>query len=319
MTNLPNLASMSRALGALKPGARCALISPSGPPVHEMVDKAETLLRSWGLVPVRGTHVLDHHPRATTYLAGTDEDRAADLTWAWTDPAIDAVFCVRGGYGAIRLLDLLDLESLQRAAPKPMYGSSDITALHEFWQQRLGVPTWFTPMIATRDLQDSPENTEWLRRAVLGDGPWEVATDEDTVTITPGVAHGEVTGGNMDLLGMSTGTHPSVIGRARGKIVLLEEIHESPYRLDRLLQILLRSGYFDGAVGIGLGTWEDCGPLPEVRALMEEQLAPLGIPVVWGFRFGHGKKASSFPIGRGVTATLTADDNPRLVFDQPRA
>lgn len=316
---MTDMARIAPALSSLKPGARCALISPSGPPVPAMVDKAEALLASWGLAPVRGAHVLDRHPRATTYLAGTDEARAADLTWAWTDPDIDAVFCIRGGYGAIRLLDLLDAERLGAATAKPMYGSSDITALHEFWQQRLGVPTWFTPMIATRDLQDSPANVEWLRRAVFGDGPWEMATDEHTETITPGVAHGEVTGGNMDLLSMSTGTHPSVLGRAAGRIVLLEETHESTYRLDRLLQLLSRSGYFEGAIGIGLGTWEDCGPLPEVRALMEEKLAPLGIPVIWGLRFGHGNKASSFPMGKGVTATLTADDNPRLVFDQPTA
>jgi muramoyltetrapeptide carboxypeptidase len=172
-------------------------------------------------------------------------------------------------------------------------------------------------MIATKDLQDSPENVEALRRAVLGGGPWEVASDDETATIVPGEVHGEITGGNLDLLSLSTGSHPSVIGRAEGKIVLMEEIHESPYRLDRLLQLLLRSGYFDGAIGIGLGTWVDWGPLPEIRALMEETLSPLGVPVIWGLRFGHGARVSSFPIGHGITATLRADDKPALVLDQP--
>ncbi|MBN9613828.1 MAG: LD-carboxypeptidase, partial [Actinobacteria bacterium] len=270
----------SSALRSLSPGSRCALISPSGPPEPQLVDAGEALLRSWGLEPVRGPHVLDRHERASGYLAGSDEARTEDLSWAWTDPEIDAVFCVRGGYGAIRLLDHLDAEALVAASPKPLYGSSDITALHEYWQQRLGVPTWFTPMIATNDLQDSPGNIEALRSAVLGDRPWELASDTQTATLVAGEAPGEVTGGNLSLLAMSTGSHPSTQGRAAGRIVLLEEVHESPYRIDGLMQILLRSGYFEGAVGVGLGTWEDCGPLDEIRALMVELLAPLDVPVV---------------------------------------
>lgn len=304
----------SPAFGPLGRGARCALISPSGPPVPSAVDEAEALLRSWGLEPVRGAHALDRHERASGYLAGSDVDRAADLSWAWTDPSIDGIFCLRGGYGAIRVLDHLDPEALAAARPKPLFGSSDITALHEFWQQRLGVPSWFTPMIATRDLLDSPGNVAALRAAVLGERPWELLSDDETVTLVPGKATGEVTGGNLSLLVMSTASHPSTIGRAKGRIVLLEEIHESPYRLDGLMHILLRSGYFDGAVGIGLGTWVDCGPLDEIRALMTELLTPLGIPVVWGLRFGHGPDVSSFPIGRGVTATLTAGEQPTLAF-----
>ncbi|MGR4009997.1 S66 peptidase family protein [Leucobacter sp. 1207-22] len=304
----------SPALRALEPGARCALVSPSGPSTVEAVEKAEALLRSWGLEPVRGAHVLDRHERAHGYLAGSDADRAADLTAAWTDPSIDAVFCVRGGYGAIRILDLLDADALAAAEPKPLIGSSDITALHEFWQQRLGVPTWFTPMIATNDLLESPNNVEDLRVAVLGAGPLEIARDADTETLVPGVATGDLTGGNLSLLAMNVGSHPSTGDRARGKIVLIEEVHESPYRIDGLMQILLRSGYFDGAVAVGLGTWVDCGDLDEVKALMRELLEPLGVPVIWGLRFGHGPDVSSFPIGAGVTATLIADDNPRIEF-----
>lgn len=304
----------SPALNPLRPGARCALISPSGPPVPSAVEEAEALLRSWGLEPVRGRHSLDRHERASGYLAGSDADRAADLNWAWTDPAIDGVFCLRGGYGAIRVLDHLDASALAAAQPKPLYGSSDVTALHEFWQQRLRVPTWFTPMLATRDLLDSVGNIAALRAAVLGERPWEVASDGETVSIVTGEARGEVTGGNLSLLAMSTGSHPSTLDRAEGRIVLIEEIHESPYRLDGLMQILLRSGYFDGAVGVGLGTWVDSGDLEEIRALMTELLTPLGIPVVWGLRFGHGPDVSSFPIGYGVMATLSSDDQPKLSF-----
>lgn len=278
--------------------------------------RAEGLLRSWGLEPVRGAHVLDRHERARGYLAGSDADRAADLTWAWTDPTIDGIFCVRGGYGAIRVLDELDVGTLADAAPKPLYGSSDITALHEFWQRRLGVPTWFTPMVATNDLLDSPGNIAALRAAVLGTAPFELASDADTESLVSGTARGELTGGNLSLLAMSVGSHPSTRERADGRIVLIEEVHESPYRVDGLMQILLRSGYFAGVAGVILGTWVDCGPLDEIKELMRELLTPLGVPVVWGMRFGHGPDVSSFPIGAGVAATLVADEAPRLLFDQ---
>lgn len=304
----------AEALRKLEPGARCALISPSGPAGELMIAAGERLLRSWGLEPVRAPHLSEVHPRAN-YLAGTDEHRAADLTWAWTDPDVDAIFCVRGGYGAIRVIDHLDFDALAAARPKPMFGSSDITVLHDYWQQRLGVPTWFAPMIATPDLQDSSDNIEALRRAVLGDGPCELASDSFTRTLLPGSARGELTGGNLSLLAMSTGSDPAMQGRADGRIVFLEDVHESPYRIDALMQLLLRSGYFDGAVGVALGMWVDCGPGYEIRALMHELLEPLGVPVVWGMRLGHGPRVSSFPIGRGVVARLSADEHPRLEFD----
>jgi len=279
-----------------------------------MIAAGERLLQGWGLETIRAPHLTDLHPRAN-YLAGRDEDRAADLSWAWTDPDIDAIFCVRGGYGAIRVIDHLDVDALAAARPKPFFGSSDITVLHDYWQQRLEVPTWFAPMIATPDLQDSADNIESLRRAVLGEGPCELASDEATRALIPGTARGELTGGNLSLLAMGTGSDPSMVGRADGRIVFLEEIHESPYRIDALMQILLRSGYFDHAVGVALGMWVDCGPSYEIRALMKELLEPLGIPVAWGMRLGHGPKVSSFPIGRGVVATLTADERTRLEFD----
>lgn len=314
MTQNPRVSS---ALRVLKPGARCALISPSGPAIPENIERAVSLVRSWGLEPVLGPHAAERHPRAKRYLAGTDEARAADLMWAWTDPSIDAIFCLRGGYGAIRLLDRLDVTALCAAVPKPLFGSSDITALHEFWQREIGVPTWFAPMVATKDLLDDPHNIESVRKAALGEGPLELSCDGDTATLVSGTARGELTGGNLSLIAMNIGSRSVDPERARGRIVLIEEIEEPLYKLDSLMHALLRSRYFDGVAGIMLGVWTDCGPEHEIRALMEETLAPLGVPVVWGLRFGHGHGVSTFPVGRGVTGTLFADDNPRFAFDSP--
>lgn len=299
-------------LAALEPGDKVALIAPSGPPETEQVSEAVALLRGWGLEPVLGRHVHSRHPRAA-YLAGADAERAADLQEAWTDPSVRAVFCIRGGYGTVRLLDLLDTEALRAAAPKPLIGSSDITGLHEFWEHQLGLATWFAPMVATGAVLKQPESTLRLRDAVFGGHRPLSITHADARTLVSGVASGPLTGGNLSLLAMTTGSHPAGLQRTAGKIILLEDVTEEIYRLDGLLQNLIRSGYFDGAQGIVLGTWEECGPLEEVHALVAEALVPLGIPLVRGLRIGHGGDVESVPLG--VRATLFADDSPRLAID----
>lgn len=293
------------ALTPLKPGSKVALICPSGPPSPENLDHAVELLTSWGLEVVEGPNARRRHPRAKSYLAGTDAERAADLTWAYTDPEISAVFCARGGYGAIRIIDLLNPHTLS-AHRKPLYGSSDITALHEYWQTRLQTPSWFSPMPATSDLLDCPQNIAALHAAVFGISTPQIRLGAETETLCAGEAEGEITGGNLSLLAMSTGSDPTLATRAKGRIVLLEEIHESPYRIDGLLQILLRSGYFAECAGIVLGTWVDCGSVKEIRDLCAELFAPLGVPVVWGARFGHGPRVSTFPIGCGTRMRLRA-------------
>lgn len=298
-------------LGPLKAGDRVALVAPSGPAPEAQVIAAEVLLRGWGLEPVRGKNVLSRHPRAT-YLAGSDEERAADLQDAWRDDSLSAVFCIRGGYGTVRLLDLLDLAVLRAAKPKALIGSSDITGLHEFWEQHLGLATWFAPMIATNAVLGDESSSAMLRAALFGDLSALEMTSPEAETLVPGIATGNLTGGNMSLLAMTTGSHPADYERAAGKIVLIEEVTEDVYRVDGLLHKLIRSGYFAGATGIALGTWEQCGELHEIKELVRELLIPLGLPLVWGFRFGHGANVHTLPLG--VPATLYADENPRLTI-----
>lgn len=298
-------------LGPLVPGDRVGLVAPSGPATEEQVAAAETLLRSWGLEPVRGKNVLARHPRAT-YLAGSDEQRSSDLQEAWTDDSLSAVFCIRGGYGTVRLLDRLDVAALRAAKPKALIGSSDITGLHEFWEQNIGLATWFAPMVATNAVLADESSAGMLRDALFGDLSALEMTSAEAETLVAGIATGELTGGNMSLLAMTTGSHPEGMKRTDGKIVLIEEVTEDVYRVDGLLTKLIRSGYFDGAAGIALGTWEQCGELHEIKALVEELLVPLGLPLVWGFRFGHGPNVATLPLG--VPATLYADENPRLTI-----
>lgn len=304
--------SFSTQVPLLKAGDRVALVAPSGPANQEHVDGAIALVESWGLVAVPGPNIMSRHPRAP-YLAGSDAERAADLQAAWCDDSVQAVFCIRGGYGTVRVLDLLDKEALRAAKPKVLIGSSDITGLIEFWDEHLGLPSIFAPMIGTDAVLKQPGSTEAQRRALFEPMSGLEIADPAAQTLVPGVVNGQLTGGNMALLVMSTGAHGADYQRAAGKIVLLEDVTEDPYKLDGMLHTLIRSGYFEGALGIALGTWEQCGELSDVRALMEEMLIPLGIPLVWGLRFGHGPDVVTVPLG--VNATLYADERPRIVID----
>lgn len=298
-------------LGPLKPGDRVGVIATSTPPDHDRLDASLKLIESWGLVPVEGQHLRKVHPRAK-HLAGTDEQRAEDLMRAWTDNSLAAVFCVRGGMGTLRITELLDVEALRAAEPKALIGSSDVTGLHEFWERRLGVSTWFAPMLATKDLLDSQQNIDQLHHALFTSYSGRTVTAPDAVSLVKGEAQGLTTGGNLTLIRQARELerYPDN-GSAEGRIVLLEDVGEAPWRLDGQLMGLLRSGYLDGAKGIALGTWDKCGNLDDIRMLVEDRLAPLGLPLVWGLPFGHGGPVETVPLG--VEARLVADDaHPRL-------
>lgn len=299
-------------LGPLKAGDKVGLVATSGPPVPDYLARAITVLKGWGLVPVPGKHLRDKHPSAG-YLAGTDANRAADLQDAWCDDSLAAVFVVRGGYGAVRLLDLLDLPALVAARPKPLIGSSDVTALHEYWADNLGLATWFTPMVATEDFLDDEAACTGVREALFTPLSGRSFGSDAAQTLVPGTARGRLTGGNLSLLAMTMGAHGKPKTSNAGRIGLLEDVTESVYKLDGYLHTLLRSGWFDGLAGLAMGSWKDCGEPAEVKALCEELLVPLGIPLVWELGFGHDTAAQSIPLG--VDATLEAGDIPRLVLD----
>ena len=293
----------------LQPGARVALICPSSPAPPGLVRGAVAQLLEWGFEPVMGPNATARHPRAA-YLAGTDKQRAADLQWAWCDPDIDGVFCMRGGYGAARILDLLDVDVLRAARRKPIFGSSDVTAVAEFWRERLDRGFWLAPMIATAELLDDEIAKAGLTAAIFEPAAGRTYTSSIASSIVQGQATGPLIGGNLSVLAMTIGSRGRPTLDNSGVIALLEDVTEDTYRIDGFFTTLLRSGWFDGVAAIALGSWLDCGLLDEIRALAEERLSPLGVPIVWELGFGHGPGAHSIPLG--ATATLYADDAPRL-------
>ncbi|MEE1753915.1 S66 peptidase family protein [Streptomyces sp. SP18CS02] len=296
----------------LRPGARVAVVAPSGPVAEDRLRAGLDILRGWGLEPVVMPHVLDV-PGELDYLGGGDTARARDLTQAWCDPSVSAVICARGGYGAQRTVDLLDWTAIRAAGPKVFVGYSDATALHEAFAVRMGLATLYGPMVAAATFVKDADSQEGLRATLFEPESVRRLGLPIARTMVPGRARGVTLGGCLCMLTSEVGT-PHGRPSARGGLVLLEDTGEEPYRLDRMLTQLLRSGRLDGIAGIALGSWEECGPYEKVRATLLDRLGGLGVPVVEELGFGHGATALTMPLG--VPATLDADARS-LTLDLP--
>ncbi|CRK57117.1 Muramoyltetrapeptide carboxypeptidase [Alloactinosynnema sp. L-07] len=291
----------------LAPGSTVAVVAPAGPVDPDRLDHGVAVLESWGLRVTVGKHVHDRHP-TLPYLAGRDADRAADLVRAWTDPGVDAVLCARGGYGCQRMVDLLDLDAMAAAGPKVFAGSSDVTVLHAAIGAELGQSTLFAPMIAG-DLFDHAAQRHFRATLFEPDTVRELI-GPNTATAGHGVAEGITVGGTLSLIAADLGA-PGSTPPPDGSILLLEDVAEAPYRIDRLLTQLLRAGWFTGVSGIALGSWADCG---DVRPVVADLLASLGVPMVWNLGFGHCPGQLTVPLG--AAAVLDAD-NGTLTMVEP--
>ncbi|MGW2232133.1 S66 peptidase family protein [Streptomyces formicae] len=283
-------------------------------PLGELRD----ILRGWDLDPVVMPHVLDGHPEFA-YLAGSDAARAGDLTRAWCDPSVSAVFCARGGYGAQRMVDLVDWSAMRAATrshgPKVFLGYSDITPLHEALANRLGVATLHGPMTAVLDFLKNARAQEHLRTTLFAPQEARVirAASPGARALVGGRARGVTLGGCVSLLAAELGT-PHARASARGGLLCVEDIGEEAYSLDRVLTQLLRARWLAGVAGVVLGSWKECEPYDEVRALFADRLGGLGVPVVEEFGFGHCDGALTVPFG--VPGELDADART-LTLDVP--
>ncbi|TCR17713.1 LD-carboxypeptidase [Streptomyces sp. BK205] len=295
----------------LAPGARVAVVAPSGPIVEERLQAGLDILRGWDLDPVVTPHVLDRHGELG-YLAGSDADRAADLQAAWCDPAVDAVLCARGGYGAQRMVDLLDWDAMRAGGPKVLVGFSDVTTLHQAFATRLGLVTLYGPAAAGADFVKNALAQEHLRATLLAPETVRTLTSRGPALV-PGRARGVTLGGCLSLLATDLGTRHARSG-ARDGLLLIEDVGEQPYRVDRLLTQLLRTGWLDGVRGIVLGSWESCGPYDVLRTVLAERLGGHGVPVVEEFGFGHCEGALTVPFG--VAAELDTEAGT-LTLDEP--
>ncbi|MGM0914355.1 MAG: S66 peptidase family protein [Pseudomonadota bacterium] len=272
-----------------------SLIAPSSITDDDAVARGIRGLESLGV----RVHCPEPLQRPCRYLAGSREWRLAQLHAAYDAPETQAVWAIRGGYGAAQLLDGIDWARLA-ANPKPLVGYSDVTVLLDHWH-RHGLPAIHGPVVKAAggllDAHDESEEYGVLRRQLretlaLIDGP--TALDPITYPIAgwdkaPGRLTGPLVGGNLTTLASLVGT-PAAFSAPPGALVILEDVGEPWYRLERALWQLVQGGALDRAAAVCLGTFEGCPPWGDERleAILAETLAPLGLPLYHGLPIGHG-------------------------------
>lgn len=294
----------------LKKGDLVGVIAPSSPPNQESLQKALPFLEELGLRVKLGNSVT----AVNGYLAGTDEERLADLHAMFEDPEVSGIFCAGGGYGAARIADQIDYAMIKEN-PKVFWGYSDITFLHTAIGEYADLVTFHGPMLAS-DV-GKPEFHERSRRMFnqLFE-PFELHYTEEVTpleTLVGGVAQGELVGGNLSLVRSAIGTKFDL--DVKGKILLIEEIDEEPYEVDEILNQLRMARKFDEAAGIVIGDFKNAEPNKRQPSLTLDQVvdhyfSQLKIPVVKGFKIGHCEPHFSVPLGAlarldGDAKTLT--------------
>jgi muramoyltetrapeptide carboxypeptidase len=298
----------------LYPGDTIGIVAPaSAPPDPAAIDKSISTVEELGFKALPGRNARARWG----YLAGNDRERAGDLMKMFTNRRVKGILCVRGGYGAARLLPRLDYEVI-RANPKVFVGYSDITSLHLAFLKEAGLISFHGPMLNS-DLikEDVPEFTvKSLLRAITRPEPMGSISEgykgKTVKVLRKGKARGVLVGGNLTLFCASIGTPWQV--SLINTIFFLEDLDEEPYRFDRMLTQLLNAGILQRAKGIAVGINKGCED-PKARRskeyrqsledVLREKLLPLGVPVVSGLPFGHVPWNATVPVG--VKAVLDAD------------
>ncbi len=298
----------------LYPGDTIGIIAPSSPGESELALAGLSWLKEQGFRAQLGA-TFD---QTYGYLAGPDTLRAADIQQMFTNPDIDGIICLRGGYGSMRLLDLLDYEVI-RANPKVFVGYSDITALHISIGQRTGLITFHGPMIAS-DMGKGITGYSFdsLFRTLTAPTPPGLITNPpyaaEPLVIVPGSTAGLLTGGNLSLLAATLGT-PYEIDTA-GKILCIEEVGEAPYRIDRMLTQLSLAGKLQAAAGIVFAVCADCdnednSPDFTLEEVLYDRLGGLKQPVLANLYFGHTPDKATLPFG--LNASLETDQGGLII------
>jgi muramoyltetrapeptide carboxypeptidase len=307
----------------LRPGDILAVVAPASAPANpKNVALALAALERLGFQPRPGKNLGRRHG----FLAGVDRERAEDLMEAFGDPSVKGILCLRGGYGAARLLPLLDFKKIRRN-PKVLVGYSDITSLHCALLARAGLVSFHGPMLNSDFLKPRvprfTRNSFW-RTLTESRAPGSICQGYDRRTVrvlAPGMASGPLVGGNLSILCASLAT-PFQPPFARA-ILFLEEVNEEPYRIDRMLTQLLNAGVLQRVSGIAIGINHNCrdpkaGRSREYRQSVEDvfrdRLLPLKKPVVSGLPFGHVRQNATLPVG---TRALLDGNKGDLSIQEP--
>jgi len=290
----------------LKAGDTVAIVAPSGVLNGRTaeIDRAKALLKSWNLNVVVGKHVF----KQNNHFAGTDEERCEDFQNALDDPKIKAIWCARGGYGTVRILDKLDYTKF-KDKPKWLIGYSDITALHNQFHNE-GFESIHAMMCTS--LIDKPEELEpaiaSMKQAVFGE-KLQYKLKGSSYN-QPGKVSAPIVGGNLTILHTMLGSNTSI--DTSGKILFIEEIGEYKYHIDRMLQSLKRAGYFDNCAGVIVGDMSKIrkNTTPwgsSIEQLIIDALANYNFPIAFNMPAGHENDNRALILGSTIDLVVAKE------------
>ncbi|MFD0798284.1 LD-carboxypeptidase [Maribacter chungangensis] len=306
---------------ALKKGATIGLIAPGYSFSSSTLKLAKKGLKQMGYKTYHTKRISKSHG----YFSNTDEERAADINELFANEDVDAILCIRGGYGCTRIMHLIDYDVI-RKNPKALIGFSDVTALLNGIHKRTGLICFHGPVGKTindvyskkafKDLLENKSSVHRITNTTLSED-LRTNPEYNRYTINPGNASGELVGGSLTLINALIGTPDEI--DFTNKIVCIEDVGEAPYRIDRMLTQLIHGDSFKNASGIIFGVCAGCDrpSAPDTFTLKEvlmNRLKPLGIPSVYGMSFGHVDQNFTFPIG-----TMAQIDTTKMVIELQEA
>lgn len=285
---------------SLQKGDTVALVATARKNIDDNLKPAIALLHRWGLEVVVGKTIgLDNHQ-----LAGTDEQRAADFQQQLDNPNIKAIWCVRGGYGTVRMIDLLDFTKFKQN-PKWIVGFSDVTVIHSYINT-LNIATIHAAMPVTV-ARASAESIETLRKSLFGENlSYEIPSNPANRI---GTTKGEIVGGNLSILYSLMGSNAQI--DCKGKILFIEDLDEYLYHIDRMMMSLKRCGCFDGLNGLIVGTMTKMkdNDIPwgkNANQIIEDVTKSYSFPVFYNFPAGHFRDNRALIFGKQVSLELDA-------------
>ncbi len=292
----------------LREGSTVAVTAPASGINPGDATKNIALLKSLGLNVIVGQAIY----RRNGYLSAPDEDRAIEFMEFIERKDIDCIMCARGGYGVMRILPLLDFETI-RKNPKIIIGYSDITALLIAITTMTGIVTYHGPVASS---EFDTFTTEQFKKTLFTNNTIpdnNTAAHETSITITKGKVTGRLVGGNLSMIVSTLGTPYEI--DTRGAILFMEEIEEEPYKIDRMLTQLWLAGKLQTCAGFAIGQFKNCEAKnrttvttlkTSLKQVLHARIGSLGVPAVYGLPFGHVKSKMTLPLG--IMAELNADE-----------
>ncbi len=289
----------------LRPGDTIGIVAPAGPFDRGKFEKGISVLEKMDFKVLIPNGLFEQD----TYLAGSDSHRADLVNALFKDTSVDAIICARGGFGSIRILSLLDYKAIQKN-PKIFMGFSDISALLSVLNNRCRLVCFHGPMITT--LPEIDKQSKNLMAQALTSGKKLRIILQKGLTIKSGKGVGVVAGGNLATLCHLIGTpfEPDF----KGRILVIEDIGEAAYKIDRMLIQMKLAGCFKGLAGLVLGSFENCGKTEDIYEIVARVFREDVFPILAGFEIGHGRGNHTIPMG--LQATLDTDGH-LLLFNEP--